>query len=155
MLLLDADCLVLRELSGGFSDHHAISVARWPDPNMGVAFFNLGIPFPWKPWLTEIASEIHNLPPRGDSEQKVFDQTVWTPKLRGVSENVYRLQESIWNYNSTDLNPWRDELPQLKDTVRVLHFKGHGEWEKYQFPERLAFAKALWPDELACMGKGL
>ncbi len=152
VLLLDADCLVLRDLSGGFSDRHAISVARWPNPNMGVACFNLGISFPWRTWLPEVAREIHNLPAREGSAQKVFDQTVWTPKLRGMSKYVYRLQESIWNYNSTDLDQWRDELPQMRNAVRVLHFKGHGEWQKYQFPERLAAAKALWPDLLACMG---
>jgi hypothetical protein len=154
VLLLDADCIVLRDLSGGFSDKHSISVARWPQVNMWVAFFNLArppVPIPWKALLRSVAGEIATKVAAGHTASHECDQVVWRPHLHRIEGYVLRLAEWEWNYNCFDLPQWQRELPKLKEITRVIHIKGHGDWEYAQLDAKLDYARALWPKELACI----
>lgn len=154
VLLLDADCIVLRNLSEGFSDDHAISVARWPQVNMGVAFFNLAIqprPWPWTGFLRNIVKEIAAKVAGGHTPQHECDQVIWRPALHQIESHVLKLAEWEWNYNCFDLPQWERELPKLKEITRVIHIKGHGDWEYAQLDAKLDYARALWPKELACI----
>ncbi len=154
VLLLDADCIVLRDLSEGFSDAHPISVARWPQVNMGVAFFNLSRhpwPTPWKVFLRDIVKEIAAKVAGGHTPQHECDQVIWRPRLHQMEGHVYKLAEWEWNYNCFDLPQWERELPTLKEITRVIHIKGHGDWEYAQLDAKLDYARSLWSKELACI----
>lgn len=154
VLLLDADCIVLRDLSEGFSDEHPISVARWPQVNMGVAFFNLAIqprPWCWVGFLRNIVKELAAKVASGHTPQHECDQAIWRPWLYRIESHVYKLAEWEWNYNCFDLPQWDRELPKLKEITRVIHIKGHGDWEYAQLDAKLDYARSLWPKELACI----
>lgn len=152
VLSLDADCLVLRDLSGGFSDDHIISVARWPNINMGVLFFNLGVPFKWHDWLRDTVEQIiEEAAKPGRKPAHECDQVVWRPRLHAMEPKIRKLAEWEWNYNNFDLEQWQNELPGLRDVVRVLHWKGHGDWNYSKLDEKLELIKTLWPKELACI----
>jgi hypothetical protein len=154
VLSLDADCLILNDLSEGFSPEHAISVARWPHVNMGVAFFNLARqpwPFRWRRWLAGIRMQIHGHVLGGHTKNWECDQVIWRPKLHQIAAQVYRLAEWEWNYNEFDLPQWKRELPKLRDITRVVHIKGHGDWGYAQLDAKVAYLKELWPKELACI----
>jgi hypothetical protein len=153
VLALDADCLVLKDLSGGFSDRHIMSVARWPNVNMGVLFFNLGISWKWHDWLRDTVALIRQEASRpGRKPTHECDQVVWRPRLQAMPDKIMQLAEWEWNYNNFELAQWRRELPGLRDIVRVLHIKGHGDFEYACLDQKLEFAKRLWPRELRCIG---
>lgn len=151
VLALDADCLVLRDLAGGFSEHHIMSLARWPQVNMGVVFFNLAVDFKWGRWLGDTLEEIKEEATRERKATHECDQVVWRPRLHAIEEKIYKLSEWEWNYNTFDYNYWRHELPKIKDIVRVLHIKGHGDWNYAALDTKLRFAKRNWPEECACI----
>jgi len=156
VLSLDIDCLVLRDLSSGFSDRHLVSVARWPSPQMGVVFFNLAVPFEWATWLTEIHDEIQRevkrQVERGRNPMHELDQKIWRPRLFGIRERVRKLPDYVWNYSDFDLANWRRDLPGLQPLLRVAHLKGHGDFCFARLAEKIAVAKTIWPKELACIG---
>ena len=154
VLSLDIDTLVLRDLSGGFSGDHAFSVARWPEVQMGVTFFNTARPFKWNRWMGDtlrmIQKECVYRGPKTRNpqyENRQCDQKVWKPRLWSTPDEVCKLGEWEWNYNAKESHQWERDLPTLKDITRVLHLKGHGKWPR----ERLEFAKRLWPKELECL----
>jgi len=149
VLLLDADCLVLRDLSSGFSDRHIISVARWPNVNLGVLFFNLALPFKWASWLRDTVAQIQQEGAKPHRPTHELDQKIWRPRLQAMSSNILQLAEWEWNYNAFDLPNWQRELPAIRDVVRVLHIKGHGDWEYAELDRKLDFARKLWPEQLA------
>lgn len=156
ILFLDADCIVLRDLAGGFSAKHILSVARWPNINMGVAFFNLALPFFWAPFLDRILEQLRRRVEkrlrRGTNPMEECDQAVWRPYLQTLgTRQIGRLPEWKWNYSEFDLPQWYIELPDLQPLVRVLHIKGHGDWKFAKLVHKVAYAKALWPKELACI----
>lgn len=151
ILALDADCLVLRDLSGGFSDNHMMSVARWPNVNLGVVFFNLEYDYKWVRWLRDT---VHLIRAEGMKPRKAThecDQVVWRPRLHAIEDRIFKLAEHEWNYNTFPLDYWKIELPQLVDITRVLHIKGHGDWNFSDLDRKLAYATTLWPEELACI----
>jgi hypothetical protein len=155
-LFLDADCLVLGDLSGGFSADHCMSVARWPNVNMGVAFFNLAVqpmPFRWRKWIHWIVMQIQVKVAAGHTPQHECDQVIWRPRLHQIHPMVCRLEELEFNYSEFDLPYWKRLLPQIRPIgwPRVVHIKGHGDWEYAQLDEKLAYLKTLWPEELACI----
>ena len=151
VLVLDADCIVLRDLGEGFSDEHIISVARWPNVNMGVVFFNLAIPFKWEHWLNDTVEKIRIEAAGSRKATHECDQAVWRPRLHAMPDKIFKLPEWEWNYNNFDLPQWHYELPDLRDIVRVLHIKSHGNWLYAKLDEKLKFAKKLWPAKLACV----
>lgn len=151
VLALDADCLVLRDLSGGFSDNHMMSVARWPNVNLGVVFFNLAVDYKWERWLRDTVDLIREEGEKPRKDTHECDQCVWRPRLHEIAERIYQLAEWEWNYNTFPLDHWQIELPALVDITRVLHVKGHGDWTFADLDRKLAYAKTLWPKELACI----
>ncbi len=151
VLALDADCIVTRDLSEGFSDDHRISVARWPNVNLGVVFFNLAVEHKWRVWLADTLREIQE---EGAKERKPThecDQVVWRPRLHSMGDHVHKLAEWEWNYNTFDWTNFRHELPALKTLCRIVHFKGHGDWEYAQCDRKMRLMKRLWPEELSCI----
>ncbi len=149
VLALDADCLVLRDLSGGFSDTHHISVARWPSPNMGVAFFNTAMPLDWVAWMGAGVDELRRALVASDDPEAgySFDQPIWHRRLKQPGIQVCRLDEHEWNYNRTELDQWKKDLPTLRGTVRVVHFKHHGQWAQ----DKLDYLASLFPKETSCI----
>jgi len=150
ILSLDIDTLVLRDLSGGFSPDHAISVAGWPDVNMGVTFFNTRAAFPWRKWMDETRRLVQTKCPQRDPKHvnRRCDTEVWRPRLHQVFRDVCKLGLWEWNYHCREMHQWERDLPVLRDVCRVLHLKGHGDWPR----EKIDFAKRLWPEELLCIG---
>lgn len=154
VLALDADCLVTKDLSSGFSNDHRVSVARWPNVNLGVVFFNLAVAHKWQAWLMDT---LHAIQEEGTKTRKAThecDQVVWRPQLHAMGDHVCKLAEWEWNYNTFDWDSFRHELPKIRDVCRIIHFKGHGDWEFSQCDRKLRLAKRLWPKELACIASG-
>jgi hypothetical protein len=158
VLFLDADCIVIRDLSGGFSPDHAISVARWPNPNMGVAFFNLAVDparFTWPGFImyvvTDIERKVGRRLERDENPMLECDQPVWRHYLQTVVAKVFRLPEWEYNYSEFDLPVWTRQLPNLRPILKVLHIKGHGDWQFAELDKKVAYAKTLWPEELSCI----
>jgi len=152
VLALDVDCLVLRDLSAGFSPDHAISVARWPEVQMGVCFFNLAFDFPWREWLDETLAAVKRAYLSRDATHinRQCDTLAWRPRLHAIWRSVCQLGEWEWNYSCKELYQWERDLPPLQTVTRVLHLKGHGKWPA----QKLSLAKRLWPEALACLDTG-
>jgi hypothetical protein len=149
ILRLDADCLVLRNLAEGFSDEHPISVARWPQINMGVCYFNTAVAFDWRRWMKETMTLIRQQCSGRKDSSCECDQIVWRPRLHMLPpELICKLPEWEYNYNNFDMDQWERELPTIRDIVRVIHLKGHGRWAA----EKFSFAKRLFPEQLQCLG---
>jgi len=147
VLCLDIDCLVLRDLSGGFSSDHAFSVARWPHVQMGVLFVNMTREFPWQDWLDETLAEVKRAYLDRDARHvnRQCDTLAWQPRLHAIHREVCQLGEWEWNYSCKEVYQWQRDLPPLQSVTRILHLKGHGQWPQ----EKLRLAKRLWPAELA------
>lgn len=157
-IALDADCIVLRSLDAGFADGHMLSVARWPNVNMGVAFYHMSeaTTRTWEYLLDRVVANVSRQATRRQTRDPnpmlECDQAVWRPFLHGMEQRVWKLPEWIWNYSNFDLPQWKYELPDIRNILRVLHIKGHGNWAMAQLDEKVAYAKTLWPEELACIG---
>lgn len=152
VLALDADCLVLRDLSEGFCDGRIISVARWPNVNLGVVFFNLAVEFKWRRFLCDTVEMIREEAAREDRKPThECDQVVWRPRLHAMESLIYKLPEWEWNYNNFEFAQWEHELPKIRDLVRVIHIKGHGDWNYAKLDRKLDYARELWPKRLACI----
>lgn len=153
VLSLDADCLVLRDLSSGFSDKHLMSIARWPSVNLGVVFYTLAPDFNWTRWLNRWVERVQwAAAQRVRNVNHECEQAVMRTELHAMAPRIDKLAEWEWNYSEFDLPTWHRDLPKLKDIVRVLHLKGHGAWDYTRLDEKLALAKKLWPKEMACIG---
>lgn len=149
VLSLDIDILVLKDLSAGFCDEHPFSVAGWPDVNMGVFFLNTAVPFPWRQWMDETLARVLRECPQRDPQHvnRRCDTEVWRPRLHQAFRHVCKLGVWEWNYHCREMHQWERDLPALRDVVRLIHLKGHGDWPA----EKLDFAKRLWPKELSCL----
>lgn len=143
VLMLDADCMVLGNLSGGFTDQ-PLAMARWPRPNIGVTFINLATDFPVCDWLAEVVDATkQSLGVDTEPESGYcIDQRAWHLKLAEIEEHVTKLDENVWNYNRLGLGQWRKDLPAIKDDVKILHFKYHGKWPV----DCIDYAKELFSD---------
>jgi hypothetical protein len=151
VLFIDADCLILRPLGGGFSDTCPMSLARWPEVNMGVFFVNLTVPFDWENWMQRIIKLVWKDAQKPHKPTHGYDQFVWQPCVNTIPDQVAKLDEDEWNYNNFDVPQWEIDLPRIKDTVRIWHLKGHGAWSK----EKLEFLHRAFPRELACVASDL
>lgn len=142
VLALDVDCVVLKDLSGGFSDAHPISVARWPDINMGVLFFNPLVDFQFGHFLRRVADLIKancqkhrgTLRPAGGCQ--LADQEVWRSMLWNMEERVHKLDACEWNFCPLP-GKWASGWDAHKDRVRIVHLKGQGQPERQAEPKRL------------------
>jgi len=145
VLSLDIDCLVLRNLEDGFSPQHSISVSRWPDIQMGVAFFNQEYEFS-VPWLQETLRMIRALPAvrKKEERNRQYDQPVWSAQVLPLKEKVFRLGDWEWNYHFKERHQYQRDWPILRDVTKIIHLKSHGHWPL----GTIAFAKSVWPREL-------
>jgi hypothetical protein len=154
VLALDVDCVVLKDLSSGFSADHPISVARWPDFNMGVMFFNpssplrhpafdhLPPPIDWLEWVRSVTDRIRDncqrykgtLRPAGGCW--LADQMAWQSEVQEIQSSVNKLDADVWNF-CPHLNDWEREWERVKDRVKIVHLKGQGQSEKHGLPKRL------------------
>lgn len=126
LLALDLDCFVLSDLSGGFSDTKPISVARWPDINMGVLFFNCRLSFPWLAFFEELTDRIEKRTEELIAEKpKKFrpaDQAVWLEVLHDWEKHVHKLDANVWNFCYSG-HEWDEQVARHKAGIKVLHWK--------------------------------
>ena len=127
ILALDLDCVVLKGLSGGFSDNHAFSVARWPNVNMGVLFVNTAVAFPFKAFFDETCNRVRRqcteAAAKPNARQAVDEQGIWQRMLHRRGKHVRRLDMNEWNfcYHPQD---WDKKMGIHKDAIRIAHLKG-------------------------------
>ena len=122
LLLLDVDCVVLKDLSEGFHESKPFSVARWPNINAGVIFVNTQIPFDFVGFLDILADRVHS----NCYERKkniAADQDIWQQMLGDISPQVCKLDWAEWNFCDHPQN-WDKVLARCKDRVRIAHVKG-------------------------------
>lgn len=126
MILMDADCLVLKDLTGGFCDDRPLSVTRWPTINMGVLFLNTTIDWPFIEFIDEFAerAEAHcrAQAKEGHYHSKGGDQDVMWQMMTDLDDDVCKLSWRIWNY-MFGVRTTQEQLDQYADAMRVLHIK--------------------------------
>ena len=127
VLAMDIDCVVLKNLGGGFSPDHAFSAARWPDINMGVLFMNTAVAFEFEPFLNEMAARVRDrcgrLAANPGEKWRPGDQDIWREMLKREERHVCKLDWREWNFCD---HPqfWDVEMKKYKDVIRVAHLKG-------------------------------
>ena len=92
VVLMDVDCVVLSPIAGGFSDSHPISVARWPNINIGVLFINTLVPFPFADFFDEFVDRL-----QAARQTKCADQDLMRGMLHARADSVCKLDARIWN----------------------------------------------------------
>ena len=126
IVAMDADCIILKNLSGGFHPTLPISVAHWPDFNMGVMFFNGQVDFDFPKLFSKVTPRIvatnTSLVTRPEQDWLIADEFIWREELKRYGKFVHKLNWFEWNYCGPP-EDWPSVLPTIKDTVRVLHPK--------------------------------
>jgi len=137
-LLLDADCVVVRDLAAGFSPVHPISVTRWGNVNAGVMFFDRTQPFEWGLFFERILMRYSQHRKQGHrlAEQMAINET-----LVSFEPFVHKLDRDEWNYTRPP-ERWAEDLAAMRDTMRVIHVKGSGNWS----PDKLAIIHENFPE---------
>jgi hypothetical protein len=143
VVCLDVDCVVLGDLTHGFSPWQPISVARWPRFNMGVMFFGCGL------YIVDVRGLLYNVTQKIKAECSNYrgelrpaggcwlaDQMTWQEILGRNEQFVYKLDADVWNF-CPHLNDWEAEWERCKDQVKIVHLKGQGQTEKHELPKRL------------------
>ncbi len=128
LLLMDADCMVLKELSSGFSDTKPISVARWPNINLGVLFLNMTLDWPFREFFDEFvrkATEYCN----ANKGSQGADQSVMIGMLQGIESDVEKLDGGVWNFRYRDGTKRAEFRSVIKD-LKILHLIGRGGGQK-------------------------
>jgi len=151
VLALDMDCIVLQDLSDGFNNGFPISIARWPDVNMGVMFFNPLVDFQFGHLLRRVTNDIKvncdlfrgTLRPAGGCW--LADQEIWQKTLAAMEDQVYKLDAAVWNF-CPHLKDWETQWRKHKDTVKIVHLKGQGQTEKHRIP--LGILRAQCPERI-------
>ena len=128
LLLMDCDCLVLRNLAEGFSNSRPISVAHWPEINMGVLFFNMELNWPFDEFIDEFVDKatrrcrmLMQVSPR-KVKQHSTDQVIMIELLLARETAVHKLDGKIWNYRYS-VRTTKTELDKYKAEMRVLHLR--------------------------------
>lgn len=144
LVSLDVDCFVLGDLGEGFSESHPFSIARWPDINIGVMFFNTSIRTSslWCNGLTtfldsQIEHRCDEFIRRRPKKFRMGDQEVWEEFFHKNVHQVCKLDADVWNlcYSLEERGEggkkfprFEQELVKNKDRVKVIHWKArhHG-----------------------------
>lgn len=126
LLLLDADCLTLKDCSEGFSDLLPIGIARWPSINMGVMFLRTDTDNPFveffNDWADRAIAHINYLLTQRPVAIEDGDQGVMESKLHEIGHLVDKLDKRLWNYTfSNEID--RDDFEAAKDEMRILHLR--------------------------------
>lgn len=145
---MDADIYVVKPLESGFGEWQgdAMSIARWPNINAGVIYFNTSSDFYFDGFLRSLVDDIAKRCQRNpDGSRGESDQQVWVEHLSEIEERVHKLDSDEWNYTGLWEN-WATDLPRIKDTVRALHTRGNGAW-----PDDIhRLMHETFPEEMAC-----
>ncbi len=143
---IDIDCFVLDSLFDGFDGKHPIAVARWPRPNMGVAFFDTTLPFDWKGFFDPL---IRDMIARAEKDPKRFgDQRSWTEALLRIESQVNKLDIN-WNF-CYEPRRW---YPKLNSNIKIAHIKGskhphHGDWEHTKPKKKIDSIRRMFPEKV-------
>ena len=120
LLLLDADCYVLKPLMRGFDGGKPVAIARWPNPNIGVIFLDCALDWPFldlfDDWLAAIAG-IEEMDAAAAPDQAAFNTL-----LREHEDRVSKLDNRVWNFPYGSATT-ADELTQYRDKMRILHLR--------------------------------
>ncbi len=130
LLLMDADCLVLKDLAAGFSDNKPFSVTRWRNINMGVMFLNTSLKWPFVAFFDEFVCKALVRCQRMKAERNFTDagdQDIMWKMLWEREDDVAKLDYKQWNFTYSHRTSDCD-LRKHKDRVRILHmrFKSFG-----------------------------
>jgi len=142
VLALDVDCVVLKSLESGFSPDHPISIARWPNVNMGVMFWQPYFDFPYRGWLEAVADRVSRNCDiaRGKLRKAggcfLADQSVWEDELKKMEEHVHKLDEMVWNFCPLP-ETWIRDFLEHKDAIRIVHMKGQGQPRRHEIPKAM------------------
>ena len=142
VVALDVDCVVLGDLSDGFSGKHSVGVARWPNVNMGVLFWKPGYPFLYNTWLSMVTTRIEKncKIARGKLRKSggcyLADQSVWEEELHKIEDRVNKLDANVWNFCPLP-EVWESEWAKRKDAIKIVHLKGQGQSARHVVPKRL------------------
>ena len=154
VLSLDLDCFVLSDLSGGFDGAHPFAVARWPLPNMGVAFFDGRMSFDWegffRPLIAGITKRCNDPRIQGTRFQKgrFGDQYHWQDALAARNGDVRKLDMNVWNFCHQP-EDWKRELMRHRERVKVIHVKGRGNWEKQpKILAKIKMVRRMFPEKI-------
>ena len=124
LLFLDADCLVLGNLSDGFSDTKPISVARWPHINLGVMFLNMAVDYPLCEFFDEFASRAISYCLANRTSQEL-DQAIMVEMLAKIEPAIHKLDARIWNHQVRS-DATREQIEACRPTTKILHLIGRG-----------------------------
>lgn len=143
VITLDVDCVVLGNLEDGFSDDHPISIARWPNVNMGVMFWTGSSKLPYcYDWLVAVAARVEKncKIARGKLRKAggcfLADQSVWEDELHKVEQHVHKLDANVWNFCPLP-EKWERDFLEHKDRIKIVHLKGQGQPERHVVPKRM------------------
>ena len=122
---LDLDVFVLRPLAPAFDGIHPLAIARWPQVNAGVQFFDTTIDFPWLRWFAFLAQCFGEMidKPQGTGN---LEQDIWARAYRHHEAQVNKLAEEEWNL-TVPTSQWEPALRKYRDTLRIAHVKGRGD----------------------------
>lgn len=157
LVFLDIDCFVVSPLGGmsGTQDQsYPISVARWPEPNMGAVYVR---PFAydrdrWVDLFHEVTSKVQkrcrDKSIQGTSKQKgrFGDQYIWWDILKGLErEGMLGKLDMTYNF-CYQPEQWKRKLEEFHKRVRVIHLKGRGRWlQQPHIREKLKQVDQLLP----------
>ncbi len=150
---LDLDCFVVKNLARGFDGIHPISVARWPEANMGVAFFDGQLYFDWPaffgPLMDAITVRCRNPKfwDRPEQKGRFGDQPPWQEALAPVEQEVGKLDMNVWNFCHQP-EDWDAALRTYQEDVRVIHIKGRGAWHLERYQKKINLVRELFPDAI-------
>ncbi len=124
LLFLDADCLVVDNLAGGFSDRHPISVARWPNINLGVLFLNMTLGYDVVGFMDRFAARGIDYCTKHKASQGL-DQNVMIEMLADIEGKVCKLHDAVWNCQIRN-DTTREQATERKTRAKILHLVGAG-----------------------------
>jgi len=126
LLLLDADCIVMKELSAGFSETKPIGVARWPRINMGVLFLNMTLDWPFveffDKFVERLMAECDRLKKRGGKWSDPPDQAVLHEMLHEREGDIEKLDAAAWNY-CTAIPVAKERIAKHGRDMKILHLR--------------------------------
>ena len=115
---------MLGDLSEGFSDIHPISVARWPNINMGVLFLNMTLPGPFQSFFDEYAKRSIEYCMNNKASQGL-DQDIMIQMLAGIEPLVHKLHDAVWNHQVRN-DTTKEDVAACRPTTKILHLVGKG-----------------------------
>jgi len=150
LLLLDADCVVLKPLRGGFADDKPFSVAFWPSFNMGAVWLNCSLDWPFVEFYDELVGRAldrcRELKQKRDLNA-AGDQDIMWEMLWAREECVHKLDHWEWNFRCSPRTS-DERIRTHKDAIRILHLRMKSFGFNIDHP-RLQFYRDTFPGAFA------